>query len=46
MKCGRLTRFEDEDRRCSYLITLFLADPHALGTTLFEEGENDMDIQA
>ncbi len=26
--------------------TLFLADPHALGTTLLEEGEDDMDIQA
>jgi hypothetical protein len=47
MRCGRLARLEDEDRRC-YLsdVTLFLADPHALGTTLLEEGEDDEDIQA
>ena len=47
MRCGRLARLEDEDRRCCLSdATLFLADPHALGTTLLEEGEDDMDIQA
>ena len=47
MRCGRLARLEDEDRRCCLSdATLFPADPHALGTTLLEEGEDDEDIQA
>jgi hypothetical protein len=47
MRCGRLARLEDVDRRCCLSdATLFLADPHALGTTLLEEGEDDEDIQA
>jgi hypothetical protein len=45
MRCGRLARLEDENRRCCLSdVTLFLPDPHALETTFLEEGEDDEDI--
>jgi hypothetical protein len=47
MRCERLARLADKDRRCCLSdAALFPADPHVLGTTLLERGEDDENIHA